>query len=68
MNGEILSFKTTMKLNNIDKAIKRINKDIDVNERCLKEEMPDDLRRVIELQIEYDYELLKILKRGDSND
>ena len=61
MNGEILSFKTTMKLHNMERAVKKIKKDLQVNPRCLQEKMPDDLRKVIELQVKYDNELLKLL-------
>ena len=61
MNGEILGFKTTIKLNNIDKAINRIKKDIKINERCLEEKMPNDMKELIKLQIKYDKELLDIL-------
>ena len=61
MNGEILNFKTTMKLHNMERAVQKIKKDLQVNQRCLQEKMPDDLRKVIELQVKYDNELLKLL-------
>ena len=61
MTGEFLNFKTLMKLHNMEIAVGKIKKEIAVNERCLKEKMPDDLRRVIELQIEFEKKLLKLL-------
>ncbi len=61
MNGEFLNFKTLMKLHNMEKAVAKIKKDLQVNQRCLQEKMPDDLKRVIELQVKYDNELLKLL-------
>ena len=61
MEGEFLNFKTLMKLHNMEIAVGKIKKEIAVNERCLQEKMPDDLRKVIELQINFEKGLLKLL-------
>ena len=40
----------------------RIELDKKINERCLKEETKASIRKMIELEIKYDEELLKLLK------
>ena len=46
----------------IEKIKIKIEHDIKVNERCLKEEIQPLTKRLLELWIEYDKELLELLK------
>lgn len=52
-------------MNNIDKAIIKIKHDIDVNNRCLKEETIQPIKRLLELSIQFDRELLELLEVKD---
>lgn len=61
MNGEILNFRTLAKLHSIDKAKTTIEKHIKVNKRCLQEKLEPDIKNILELEMKYDKELLKIL-------
>lgn len=52
-------------MNNVDKAIIKIKHDIDVNNRCLKEETIPAIKRLLELSIQFDRELLELLEVKD---
>ena len=42
--------------------------DIEINKRCLEEETSEAVKKLIELWLEYDYELLALIKEDDVNE
>ena len=40
----------------------KIRLDIEINKRCLEEDIPELVKRILLLWIEYDYELLELLE------
>lgn len=49
-------------MDKVDLAIIKIKHDIDVNKRCLQEETIPAVKRLLELCIKFDKELLEILE------
>ena len=42
--------------------------DIEINKRCLMEDTPEIVRKLLELWLKYDYELLALIKEEDVNE
>lgn len=42
--------------------------DIEINKRCLEEETNEIVKKILRLWLEYDYELLALLKEDDVNE
>lgn len=46
----------------------KINLDIEINKQILNEDLDFAVKRIIELWLEYDYELLALIKEDDVNE
>lgn len=46
----------------------KILMDIEINKRCLKEETSSIVRKLLELWLKYDYELLALVREEDVNE
>ena len=46
----------------------RVLLDIEINKRCLKEETSSIIRKLLELWLKYDYELLALIREDDVNE
>lgn len=43
----------------------KIKNDIKINERCLQEDLPKSCKRLLELWIDYDKELLELINKNN---
>ena len=42
--------------------------DIEINKRCLSEETNELVKKILELWLKYDYELLALIREDDANE
>lgn len=52
-----------MKKINLEDLKFKINTDIEINRRCMQEDIADNVRKILEIWIKYDEELLAIIRR-----
>lgn len=47
----------------MEELIVKIRLDLEINKRCLNEDIPDSVRNIMNLWIKYDLELLSLIKK-----
>lgn len=47
----------------MEELIVKIRLDLEINKRCLNEDIPDSVRNIMDLWIKYDLELLSLIKK-----
>lgn len=52
----------------MEELIMKIESDIKINQRCINEDISDNLKNILELWIKYDEELLAIIRKEEIND
>ena len=57
-----------MKKINLEDLKFKINTDIEINRRCMQEDIADNVRNMLEIWIKYDEELLAIIRRIESEE
>ena len=47
----------------MEELMVKIQLDLEINKRCLSEDIPDSVRNIIEIWVKYDLELLALIKK-----